>query len=303
MSKFGPKHVRLLVVAIACVLYGATSAAASTITFNFNGLSGGNNNATIQSNMNTTLGANGSVVVTGATANKTYNGDNHVVGPTSGTWCWLIPSTCTVTSLTLGNTEGGDPGAAGSWDTFLFTQAPTTEITMLFSGLTISSVSFDYQIFPDATCTSGTSGSHCPNGAPDFTFKANGATLLHSFGVVPTTSDVPAFLHSPDSGGGNNETAAQLGPAHVSFSGLNATYLEFMDWPATIGIDNLVITTTDNRQPTERGSRTGDAEPPWSWPGRSRGGSSSRPQAAIADSGAPLSRATGLTAGRPSFLY
>lgn len=107
---------------------------------------------------------------------------------------------------------------------------------MKFSGYMINGiVSFDYEAFPDNT------------GAPDFTFVAKNSsnavvTTWTLNGVTPGTSDGTA-KHSPNhqgTGGTNLETNKQyIGTWSGPIS--NATELDFVDWPATIAIDNLSI--------------------------------------------------------------
>ena len=58
---------------------------------------------------------------------------------------------------------------------------------MVFGGLTISSISFDFEIFPDGTCPSlgSCGGSGHPN-LPDLTVISNGShQVAEYFGVVP----------------------------------------------------------------------------------------------------------------------
>ena len=245
MGNLGTKHVRLLAVAIACVMYGATSASASTITFNFNTLTDSSTNANVQTYMNGVLAAAsyGTVAVTGADVDTTYNGDNHVVGTVSGH---------TVTSITLGT------------DAFIDTFS-SSQITMTFSQK-IYSVSFNYEIFPNGDCTnlntssqwnwqtfhfdqvySNCGGGTSPTNLPDFTFKANGVTYIHANAVTPS-----GLTHSPDSGWNGTELTPQLGPTgsttFLFANGVNT--LEFIDWPATIGIDDLVVGTPDTQQLT-----------------------------------------------------
>jgi hypothetical protein len=52
----------------------------------------------------------------------------------------------------------------------------SNEIKMVFRGLTIASMSFDFEIFPDNTCRSLThrGGQGCPN-PPDLTVASNGS--------------------------------------------------------------------------------------------------------------------------------
>jgi hypothetical protein len=92
-------------------------------------------------------------------------------------------------------------------------------------------VSFDYEIFPDIS------------GAPDFTYdEYNGATLVgtfHTNGVTPGTTDGTATLSPVDS----TETDKQYIGVGLT-NQLLSRRLEFHDWPATIGVDNLKIATT-----------------------------------------------------------
>ena len=131
---------------------------ATPFNFNFNSpnLATGGNAAAVKTYMDGVLGAAGSVAVTsnaGAIVNNSYTGDNHVVGPGG-------------VSVTLGTTDGGVPHAAPN-DNFLYTHGGTY-IQMIFSGLTISDVSFDYQIFPDDTCSNVNLPTSCPQRVPRF---------------------------------------------------------------------------------------------------------------------------------------
>jgi hypothetical protein len=200
---------------IACGVMPVFGSTVTSFSFDDGSLSNGSSNSSIQSYMNSKLGAGKSVVVTGSVATNTYNGDGHVVGPGNGS-----------TSLTLGS--GGD--------LFITNIANTsTEIKMVFSGLSITSVSFDYEIFPDGTCPSGNS---CGSNQPDFTFAADGSIIFHKIASTP-----PAGSHSPASGSSATEQAAQfIGTSGTINFASGVTTLEFEDWPATIGIDNLVIT-------------------------------------------------------------
>ena len=214
---------------------------ATPFNFNFNAptLATGGNAAAVQTYMNGVLGAAGSVAVTtnaGAIVNNSYTGDNHVVGPGG-------------VSVTLGTTDGVLPSHGGPNDNFLYTHGGTY-IQMLFSGagFAISDVSFDYQIFPDDTCSNVNLPTSCPNGFPDFTFQTRvgaGAwtTVLHSFGAFPVNQDSPVTLPVGNGPGQNGyERSAQLGPTVFSLTlGPGVTGLKFLDWPPTIGIDNLCI--------------------------------------------------------------
>jgi hypothetical protein len=221
--------------AVLLVLSATGSAYATPLTFDFNTLSANGNNAAVQTYMNTKLGSAGSVTVTGAQADNNYTGDDHVVG--SGPWY-------NANSITLGNTEGatkdGAPYTPGATDRFITNQpGTTTSIVMKFTGLTIVSVSFDYEIFPDASCADG---NHCGGVAnyPDFKFLVNGTTqIFQSFGVMPGTNGT--YSTSPASWI-FGETAPQLlTKTALLILPVGVKELDFVDWPAAIGIDNLTI--------------------------------------------------------------
>ena len=234
----------LLVGGLATALSFAASAHASPIVFTFNSLSpsAGNNSTNIANYMDGVLGCVGCVTVTGAATVKTYTGDGHVVGP--GT-------TGTTTSLTLGNTDGATSSNSnsvlnGAYDTFIsntaFTGGSPTQISqqmiMTFSSAFAlnGTLSFDYEIFPDA---SGTASN-----PPDLIFNAwNGGSLLQTktfLGVVPGTAPIGS-IRSPIS---SHETSPQIIGTYSTGPLTHVTELDFIDWPATIAIDNLKITPT-----------------------------------------------------------
>jgi hypothetical protein len=171
------------------------------------------------------------VTVTGAAASNSYNADGHVTGPGHGS-----------SSFTLAQL---DPAGTG---TFIEndTGHSSNEIKMVFSGLTIASMSFDFEIFPDNTCPSLTNcgGQGDPN-LPDLTVVSNGSHQVASYlGVVPgqAGSYNTAYTHSPVSGWFTNEPAPQLlGSSGTLILPAGTTQLEFEDWPATIAINHLVI--------------------------------------------------------------
>lgn len=207
------------------------TARATTVTFDFNspGLAGNANNAGVQTYLNAQLlaqlGAGNTVAVTGSKADHSYNGDGHVVGPGNGS-----------TSLTLGNSDGGVQNA-NSKDNFIDNVSGITEIMMTFN-FKICGISFDYEIFPDGTCTTGV---NCGVNQPDFSVLADGTLVFGKIlGVQPGNPGAP-YLHSPNSGSVNNERAPQfLGQSgYIPLNGVKK--LEFVDWPATIAVDNLKI--------------------------------------------------------------
>ncbi len=216
---------------------------AASLTFSYGSLANGATDAQIQTYMNGQLGANGSVIVTGAIGSNSYTADGHVTGPVTN---------FTVNSYTLANL---DPAGHG---TFIMNNNsgdhPANDILMSFNGLTIASISFDFEIFPDNTCTS-LSESHCggsrnPN-LPDLTLLANGSQIAEWFGLVPGSGGhsngvgASPYSHSPSSRWYSNETAPQLlGSSGLLTLPANTTTLDFQDWPAEIAINDLVINFT-----------------------------------------------------------
>ena len=100
---------------------------------------------------------------------------------------------------------------------------------------TIYSASFDYEIFPDGTCPNG--NINCGSNWPDFKFDAGATQIFATQGVMPSSSQ-----HSPASGYNGTETAPQYLGVSGTWNFTNGvTKLSFIDWPATIGIDNLVV--------------------------------------------------------------
>jgi hypothetical protein len=247
-----PMRKTVMVMPLAVVLLilgGAVSAYANSFTFDFNSLPAGTNAAAISTYMNGVLTAGGcsgcSVTVTGAVADKTYNGDNHVTGPTSNA----------TKSLTLGDSNGATASNTNSTvnstnDTFIANTndssgVVSSEMIIKFNGFTVNgTVAFDYEIFPDGTCPSlsNCGGTGNPN-LPDFEFAVNGSTNVWTkYGVVPGTTNGNA-VHSPNSPTGTELSPQLIGTYSGSLSGVHE--LDFIDWPATIGVDNLTITTAE----------------------------------------------------------
>jgi len=245
------RQVGIVAVSAALmVLAGSASASAGVVTFNFNSLASGATNTAIQQYMNTVLAGNATVTVSAeAQAAKGYDGDGRAVGVGSST-----------VSRTLGTSEGNGGVAAGiactgvnpctgtNLDTWIRNAANTTGFYFDFSSnFIIDSVSFDYEIMPDGTCTQLTAagcggnpvGGYYPN-QPDFTFSTDLGQVFHQYASTPSGSNT----HSPVSGAGN-ELAPQLAPVNTGalvYNVAGSNVLSFADWPATIGIDNLVIT-------------------------------------------------------------
>jgi hypothetical protein len=232
----------------ALTLGFTVEAHAGSITFDFNALANGASDSSVQSNMQTVVNqqgpGGGTVTVSGAVASNNYAGEGYVVGPVSGGPQWWNQF---VVPVTLGTTDGG-VSHGGSNDTFLINDNlnghGSDRITIAFS-FKITSVSFDYEIFPNGNCPAQTSHGNCNNTSssnwPDFTLTADGVTKLHTTGIVPGQSGT--YSHSPNSGPFFNETAPQfLGTSGtILFSGSGVNTLQFIDWPPEIGIDNLVV--------------------------------------------------------------
>ena len=214
------------------LLGAAVSAQAGSITFDFGSLANGASDSQIQTFMTNALVPMGaSVTVTGAAASNTYNGDGHVTGPGTGT-----------SSFTLAQLDPAGNGAFIQNDT----GHSSDEIKMVFSNLTISSISFDYEIFPDGTCPSlGNCGGSSHSNLPDLTLVSNGSNQVVQYdGVVPGQpgSYNTTYIHSPASTPSGNELAPQLlGSSGILTLPAGTTELEFEDWPATIAINDLVI--------------------------------------------------------------
>jgi hypothetical protein len=207
--------------------------------FDFNPLSvsSGDNSGAVGTYMSGLFG--GTVTVTGAATNQKYNGDGFVTGPGSGS-----------ISLTLGTSDGATASNTSpsllnmsnghvAYDTFISTTVEnsdgtanskiSSEIDMTFSHAVTGVVSFDFEIFPDIS------------GAPDFAFNAfNGLVQTATFsqlGLTPGTTNGTS-TKSPKS---SNETNKQYIGTWSSLSPITFTTLKFIDWPATIAVDNLRI--------------------------------------------------------------
>ena len=246
----------------------AAVASAASVTFTFDtqtingttitGLAAGATTAQMQSYMNQVLTAAGctgcTVTLTGAAADQTYNGEGYVVGSNGH-------------SLTLGTSNNATSNSSQvpttTFDTFL---ANTTDgssqvanqITMKFSGFMINgSASMSYEIFPDGTCPVLNSTScggamvngHYPN-QPDMIFEAGtgnngvGDAAVSSFGTNGTQWGVTPSTTGSDGTSTIGPNGPIVAPQYIgtwsgSLSGVNE--LDFVDWPATIGVDNLTI--------------------------------------------------------------
>jgi hypothetical protein len=209
--------------------------------------------------MKSSLPVGSSVSVNGALIQSQYDGEGHVVGPTFGTG-----RSKTVVPWTLGDTGHSNghltpPSSSNpAYTSFLtnagfpFSNPVSCGITMTFSNLLISAVSFDFEVFPDGTgqtpdlTFSGTNNGKAVSISSVAATTYNGLSYTGAFGSNNdswTTLGVKpsVYTSSPD---GSNETSIQLlGNASFTFSSpVNA--LQFEDWPALIGINSLSISGT-----------------------------------------------------------
>jgi hypothetical protein len=247
--------VRKAIFVLAVAVFWALPAHADSFTFDFKSLPSGTaasaaEESAIAAYMDSVLGCKSCVTVTGAVVDQIYNADGYVVGPVSAG---------KVSSLTLYNSDGDF--LANTTDSH---SQISQQFTLTFSGVTITSASFDYEIFPDMTCPSlsNCGGPGNPN-LPDLTFLA-GASISSLSQVFQTFANAPGapppsscpsgsicppgstYTHSPNSGAKNTELAPQfLGTSGTWSFSQGVTVLEFQDWPATIGVDHLTIATPE----------------------------------------------------------
>jgi hypothetical protein len=232
-------------LAATVLLFGSAVTARADYNFTFNSLtpSTADQSVNIQNYMDAVIGCANCVTVTaGVAVAQKYTGDGHVVGPGG-------------VALTLGNTNGAtnNSGPLSSpvvYDSYLSNTAADSngnnpsqlsqQIVITFThGVSLTGkFSFDYQIFPDGST----------NQPPDLIFVANGSTPVNKtfLGVLPSSLSNGTSMHSPISGGSTTEAAAQfIGTYSTTLTG--ATSLSFVDWPATIGVDNLKLVTPEPR--------------------------------------------------------
>jgi MYXO-CTERM domain-containing protein len=238
---------RLLTGFVASLMTAAT-ASAGQIAFNFSSLNTSSTAAQISSLMTSQAGS--TVTVSGnVQVNTTYNGDGHVVGPvyngTPVSWT-LSDSGGTVTNPTA--PTNGSP-------TYNPVLATTSSFTIAFSQ-PITSVQFDFEIYPDASppvpqfeFSAADQGGHAN------TIYYNGVSQGQMWtvnSIAPSANDPylpgdPAtYKYSPVSGNGNLDTNYQLlGVATIQFSASDPAYsLTFADWPEEIAINNLILNPT-----------------------------------------------------------
>ncbi len=247
------RHKHFVASLLAAFAVGiAVPVQATSITFSFDqvGITGSHSNGLgktagdtlVESYMNGVLtGYGASVNASGTLATATYSGEGHV------------------NADTLGTSNGGTHHAydATNPDTFIMNDnfriygSASDRFSFAFTGFYIYAVSFDWEIFPDNTCAASNSSSACANNPltngnyPDIELLAGASSVWFTRATTPTT--------------GHQDPQA-LG--HVSQLGLDgATTLTFVDWPAEIGIDNLVIEGCTINRPACTGPYASVPEP------------------------------------------
>ena len=216
---------------LALTIAGPLSAA--PIAFNFNnipltspsgetGLTGKAPSSAILTSMNSAPGCSGCVsAVSGAIATSNYDPDGNK-GYTNGSG----------QLLTLGTTDGATSYSDNSSyntkttgaDDFIMNDdfglyAKSQSINITFSHpLPIGTVvSYDWEIFADNTC------APCTTNLPDLEFYAGGVLQKTDFAALIAGFD-------PQTMGHDNVVLTAA-----------TNYLQWFDWPAEIGIDNLTI--------------------------------------------------------------
>jgi len=240
--------------AIILAIGTGASAYAGTVIFNFNALAENASAATINSVLTSQLQAAGcvgcTVAVTGAYADTTWNADGHVTGPGTGSRSLTLGTAANSlgagnNTLAGGSTTTSALTASGTYNTFLATTSDAgvncgaeCEISLVFTGLTLNSITgFNYEIFPDGTTQQPpdlTLSTGSGLGTPISGFGTGGTKL----GVTPGTTNGNSTL-SPL----GTETSLQyIGAWTTSLNVAGASELNFVDWPNTIGFDNLQFT-------------------------------------------------------------
>jgi hypothetical protein len=166
--------------------------------------------------INAQLPAGDSVTMTGGVATNSYAGEGHVVGNTLAA---TAPGHIFIINDSFG-IYAGSPNFS-----------PKDSFTISLNGFTLSSIKFDYEIFPDASCAYSTSLSSCykqgPSNAnwPDIGISINGSTteIWNANATIPSPGKDPQAL-----------VFGQI----VNFP-TAATSITFWDWPATIGVADI----------------------------------------------------------------
>ena len=118
----------------------------------------------------------------GALGTATYNGEGRVIGPT------------------LGTSDGGvsHPGRNDTFiinDNFGINGATSNSFSLSFTNFTISALSFDRPIFPDATCQKGSYCAGHPGSSndPDIELDVDGVLVWSMLASTPANGDPQAL--------------------------------------------------------------------------------------------------------------
>lgn len=197
----------------------------------------------------------GTVTVTGAVGSNSYDGEGFVVGNNGSNMVGTLAGSTGATFIM--NNQHQSSGKTGSLVAMSGPGAVDAvspdDIIMSFSNLSITAVSFMAEIFPDGSGqTPDLELFGASTGGATFTTEAQFAASPNAtwLGTDPSASSCKASANNAC------EHSLQMGPTQVSFtfaSAVNA--LDFRDWPPTIAIQNLVLTTSTG------GSGSGVPEP------------------------------------------
>jgi len=227
-----PHSIRCLLAGLALV--AATSSSATIFTFDFNSLADNASNLAVQNYMRTIVSGTN---VAGSGASRTYTGDGFVIGPTLGP------------------------------DTFIRNMGAPNFTFDFGATFHIYSISFDWEIFPDGTCFRGPGDSAATRACaaagasnanwPDFDLYVDGSSTATFSRIAVATGVNPNYPQAIGTSGTINLNGAHL--------------LNFVDWPATIAIDNLLIDgcrdTTDRKctPPLHVPEPSSLPSPSWLW--------------------------------------
>lgn len=241
------QHRKASVLAAVIFCSVSWSAQAAIISLNFNSIGTGNN-AAVQSYLNAAAGP-GNITVRGAVADQTYNGDGFVfkdqynIRETLGTSEFvngvLVPGSTNFRRLvydTFLYNVGGQGATHSAYGT-------TGDDKIVFDfAQAIYSISFDWEIFPNAECQHPGEWNGCGSGfsnskLPDFSLWAgSSSTRLFDYHTGDAAGDFPITTDS------HNDYPQGIGHFGTTFA-TGVTHVEFVDWPVRIGLDNLQVRT------------------------------------------------------------
>jgi hypothetical protein len=169
----------------------------------------------IQNAINSQLPSGDSVRVTGGVATKSYNGEGHVVGNT-------LSATAPGGIFVINDSFG------------VYSGSPHDYFTIQLNGFSLSSIEFDYEIFPDASCPLSSYINSCYVRGPNYPGNTSWPDIEISINGANTT---PVWTALAPKVQGEDPQALVLGQV-VNFP-TAANSITFWDWPATIGIADL----------------------------------------------------------------